>query len=103
MDSIFFVNNFKLFTNACISGAIAFIQCPPHKSFGNYKTIISIKVKNKDVPTGALSSYSKAREIALELKSWIKKGKFQLTERVAALPSAESGYNFKPLKERPVE
>lgn len=62
----------------------------------------SIKIKNKDVPTGALSSYSRAREIAQELKSWIKKGKFLLTEQVASLPSAESGYIFKSLKERPI-
>ncbi|MBM3248191.1 MAG: hypothetical protein FJZ10_02055 [Candidatus Omnitrophica bacterium] len=68
----------------------------------NYKQLNtgSIKVKNKDVPTGALSSYSKAREISEELKSWIEKGKFFLTEKVAAIPSAESGYSFKPLKER---
>ncbi|MBM3251484.1 MAG: hypothetical protein FJZ11_01705 [Candidatus Omnitrophica bacterium] len=70
----------------------------------NYKQLNSgsIKVKNKDVPTGALSSYSKAREISQELKSWIKKGKFQLTEKVVSLPSSESGYSFKPLKERPI-
>jgi len=68
----------------------------------NYKQLNtgSIKVKNKDVPTGALSSYSKAREISEELKSWIEKGKFFLTEKVATIPSAESGYSFKPLKER---
>jgi uncharacterized protein (DUF39 family) len=68
----------------------------------NYKQLNSgsIKIKNKDVPTGALSSYSKARDIALELKSWIEKGKFLLTEKVAPIPSAESGYAFKPLKER---
>jgi len=68
----------------------------------NYKQLRSgsIKVKNKDVPTGGLSSYSKARDIAGELKNWIEKGKFLLTEKVAPLPSAESGYAFKPLKER---
>jgi len=62
----------------------------------------SITIKGKQVPTGALSSYSKAKEIAEELKSWIKKGAFQLTEPVAPLPGAESGYSFKPLKERPL-
>ena len=62
----------------------------------------SITIKGKQVPTGALSSYSKAKEIAEELKSWIKKGVFQLTEPVAPLPGAESGYSFKPLKERPL-
>jgi len=58
-------------------------------------------VKGKEVPTGNLSSYTKARQIAEELKSWIKKGDFLLTEPVAALPGVESGYTFRPLKERP--
>ncbi len=61
-----------------------------------------ITVQGKEVPTGSLSSYSKAREISEELKSWIKKGDFLLTEPVAQLPGAESGYSFKPLKERPI-
>ena len=38
-----------------------------------------IKIKNKTIPTGSLSSYAKARAIADILKGWIKKGKFQLT------------------------
>ncbi|MFH1655702.1 MAG: homocysteine biosynthesis protein [Candidatus Omnitrophota bacterium] len=84
----------------------AYPNCKPG-SLGevNYKQLKtgSIKVKNKDVATGALSSYSKAREIAQELKSWIKKGKFELAEQVAPLPSAESGYTFKSLIERPIE
>jgi uncharacterized protein (DUF39 family) len=62
----------------------------------------SLTIQKKNVPTGALSSYSKAKEIAQELKSWIKKGDFKLTEPVAPLPGAESGYSFKPLKERPL-
>jgi len=62
----------------------------------------SIKVNGKDVPTAPLSSYSKALEIANELKGWIKKGKFLLTEPVAPIPSADSGYTFKSLKERPI-
>jgi uncharacterized protein (DUF39 family) len=61
-----------------------------------------IVVKGKEVPTGGLSSYSKALEIAEELKGWIKKGSFLLSEPVALLPQAESGYSFKPLKERPI-
>ncbi|MCM8796198.1 MAG: homocysteine biosynthesis protein [Candidatus Omnitrophica bacterium] len=61
-----------------------------------------IIVQGKEVPTGNLSSYTKARKIAIELKSWIKKGDFLLTEPVAPLPGAESGYTFKPLKERPI-
>ena len=62
----------------------------------------SISIQGQSVSTGALSSYSRAKEITEELKSWIKKGKFQLTEPVAPLPGAESGYCFKSLKERPL-
>lgn len=69
----------------------------------NYAQLRSgkIKVQNKEVPTGSLSSYSKARQIAEELKNWIKKGDFLLTEPVAPIPGVESGYTFKPLKEAP--
>ena len=68
----------------------------------NYAQLKSgkITVQGKEIPTGNLSSYSRAKEIAEELKSWIKKGDFLLTEAVAPLPGAESGYAFKPLKER---
>ncbi len=68
----------------------------------NYAQLKSgkIVVQANEAPTGNLSSYSKAREIAEELKSWIKKGDFLLTEPVASLPGAESGYTFKSLKER---
>ena len=69
----------------------------------NYAQLKSGKIflQGKEVPTGALSSYSKAKEIAEELKSWIQKGKFFLSERVVPLPPAESGYTFRPLRERP--
>ncbi|MDD5246024.1 MAG: homocysteine biosynthesis protein [Candidatus Omnitrophica bacterium] len=60
-----------------------------------------IVVRDKQVPVGSLSSYSRAREIAEELKSWIKKGDFLLTDPVAQIPNRESGYVFKALKERP--
>ncbi|OGX14789.1 MAG: hypothetical protein A2166_05745 [Omnitrophica WOR_2 bacterium RBG_13_41_10] len=71
----------------------------------NYAQLKSgkISIQGKDVPTGNLSSYSKARQIAEELKSWIKKGDFLLTEAVASLPGAESGYALRPLKERPLD
>jgi len=70
----------------------------------NYAQLKSgkIKINGKEVPTGALSSYSRAKEIAEELKSWIKKGGFSLTEPVAGLPGAESGYKCRALKERPI-
>ncbi|MCX5700579.1 MAG: homocysteine biosynthesis protein [Candidatus Omnitrophica bacterium] len=61
-----------------------------------------ITIQGKEVPTGNLSSYSKAVKISEELKSWIKKGDFELTEPVAKLPAADSGYSFKLLKERPI-
>ena len=62
-----------------------------------------IKVKDKEVPTGNISSYPKAVEIANTLKAWIKKGDFLLSEPIDYLPSADSGYTFKPLKERPIK
>lgn len=77
----------------CVPGSLAEV---------NYEQLKSgtITVKGRQVPTGNLSSYSKALEIAEELKSWIKKGDFLLTEAVAPLPGKESGYSFKPLKEK---
>lgn len=71
----------------------------------NYKQLKSgkISIKGKEVPTSPLSSYSKALNIAEELKKWIADKKFFLTEYVQALPGAESGHSFKPLKERPVK
>ena len=61
-----------------------------------------VKIQGKDVPTGSLSSYPKAVEIAGVLKRWVEKGEFLLTEPVAPLPGVESGITFKPLKERPI-
>lgn len=71
----------------------------------NYAQLKSgkIKVQGKEVPTASLSSYPKAVEIANILKEWIKKGQFLLTEPVAHLPGPETGYTFKPLKERPLK
>ncbi len=62
-----------------------------------------ITVQGKEVPTGSLSSYAKARKIASLLKDWIRKGEFLLAEPVELLPSVESGITFKPLKERPIK
>jgi L-aspartate semialdehyde sulfurtransferase len=61
-----------------------------------------IQINGKDVPTAPLSSYSKAREIAGILKSRIQEGRFFLTEAVAGLPGAGSGYALKPLAERAI-
>ena len=70
----------------------------------NYAQLKSgrIKIQGKEVLTGALSSLLKAEEICQTLKSCIKQGKFSLTQAVAPLPGAQSGYCFKPLKERPI-
>ncbi len=62
-----------------------------------------ITIKGKEVPTGALSSYAKAREIAQILKEWIKTGDFLLTEPVAPIPGPDSGIVFKPMKMREVK
>ncbi len=71
----------------------------------NYKQLKSgsIKVKGREVPTASLSSYSKARAIASELKERISTGKFLLGAPARLLPSADSGMSFKPLKERPIK
>jgi uncharacterized protein (DUF39 family) len=62
-----------------------------------------ITVNGKKVITAGLSSYARAREVALILKAWIEAGTFLLSEPVAPLPEAASGYRFKPLPERPWE
>ncbi|MBN1368214.1 MAG: homocysteine biosynthesis protein [Dehalococcoidales bacterium] len=62
-----------------------------------------IIINGKEVPTGSLSSYSRAVEIAGILKEWILKGQFPLTEPVAYFPGPDSGVSVKPLNERPLE
>lgn len=59
-----------------------------------------IMVQGKEVPTTPLSSYAKAREIALILKEWVKNGRFLLAEPVQLLPSMDSGIILKGLEER---
>ena len=51
----------------------------------------SIEVKGKRIPTGCFSSYSKAREVAGQLKSLIQSGEFLLSQPVAQLPGAKEG------------
>lgn len=62
----------------------------------------TIKVGDKEVPTGPMSSFFMAREISHVLKGWIDKGDFLLTELVERLPGKETGVTFKPFTERPV-
>ena len=42
-------------------------------------------------------------KIRQKLKEWIKKRDFLLSQPVTYLPGPETGYNFKPLKERLIE
>jgi len=55
----------------------------------NYKQLKSgfIEFRGKKIPTVPISSYSRAREIALILKEWIQKGEFILGEPQQLLPS----------------
>ncbi|MEN6642801.1 MAG: homocysteine biosynthesis protein [Armatimonadia bacterium] len=73
-----------------------------HISYAELKSG-SIEVEGKTIPTNPLSSYPRAREIALELKSQIDTGQFLLTEPVETLPSADSDVKFKLLNERPLK
>ena len=63
----------------------------------------SITIDGKEVPTGSISSLSRAREIAQVLKERIKNGAFLLTEPVERLPGKEAGITFKAFQERPIE
>jgi len=70
-----------------------------------YKELRSgrIRLGRKEVPTGGLSSYAKARAIAEILKGWIQKGEFLLTEPVLPIAGPESGVRFKPMRTGRVE
>lgn len=69
------------------------IQRRNKPSYGkiNYKQLRSgcIKINGKDVQTGSISSYYKAREISNVLKEWIMGGNFYLTPSVTSLPLDE--------------
>ena len=66
----------------------------------NYKELRTgtIEINGVEVPTSPLSSYKKAAEIAGELKNWINKGEFYLTNPVKKL--ASKGFEVKPLETR---
>ncbi len=61
-----------------------------------------IMLQGKEVPTSSLSSYARAREIALLLKTWISEGSFLLTEPVAPLPGRDSEVGYHHLVDRPI-
>jgi uncharacterized protein (DUF39 family) len=67
--------------------------------FVSYEELRSgqIEINGKQVRSAGLSSYSKAREIAGQLKSWIEAGQFTLGRPVDPLPGADSGVQFKGL------
>lgn len=54
-----------------------------------------LEIDKKEVPVSSLSSYKKAREIALELKNLILKGNFLLTPVIENIPRCK----FRPMKE----
>lgn len=62
-----------------------------------------VTINGKEIPTGSLSSYSRAVEIAGILRDWIKAGKFILSEPVQALPGVNSGAGARAMKERSIE
>ena len=62
-----------------------------------------INLNGQLIPTAALSSLSRAREIADELRRRVQNGSFLLSEMVESLPQAGSGYGPHSLKERPLD
>ncbi len=59
-----------------------------------------ISLNGKIIPTGGISSYRCAGDIARILKESIQQGSFFLTEPVASLPSVDSGIKLNMLKDR---
>jgi uncharacterized protein (DUF39 family) len=59
-----------------------------------------IEVGGKRIRTAGLSSYKRARAIAVELKRWVAQGQFPLGRPVDPLPRAGSDHAFRPLDVR---
>lgn len=74
---------------------------PGNLGYVSYSDLKSgkIQVNGQEVLTAPLSSMPRAREIAANLKEWIQKGKFLLTEPVKALPSPADGFIAHSIKE----
>jgi uncharacterized protein (DUF39 family) len=70
-----------------------------HVSYAELKSG-QIAVGGRRIRSAGLSSYSKARAIAAELKRWIEEGRFPLGQPVDTLPAPGSDYAFRPLAER---
>jgi uncharacterized protein (DUF39 family) len=77
-------------------------RLPSDLGYASYAELKSgtITVNGKKIPTAPLSSYPKAREIAVTLREWIQKGDFLLTEPVKLLPSYQDGIQSKKLEIR---
>jgi uncharacterized protein (DUF39 family) len=75
---------------------------PIDLGFANFKELKSgkIVINGKEVVTTPQSSYPRARKIAAILKSWIQAGKFEITQPVASIPSADADIVFKSIPER---
>lgn len=58
----------------------------------------SVEINGKKVRTSPLSSISKARKIATELKEWIQKGEFLLSNPAAPLPKPPAPKALKEIK-----
>jgi len=58
-----------------------------------------VEFDGKKIPTGSLSSYSKARKIAAILQAEVKDGKFLLAEKYADLPREQSNSPMPVVKE----
>lgn len=71
----------------------------------SYKQLRSgkIQVNGKEVSVSPISSYAKAREIAMLLKEWIRAGGFLLSVPVAALAGPDEGIKMNTLEERMTE
>ncbi len=68
-------------------------------SYGQLKTG-EFEIDGQKISVSPISSYSRAVEIATDLKEQVLRGDFQLTEPVITLPGADSGIKFKPLPQR---
>jgi len=64
----------------------------------NYKELKTgnIEIDGVEIPTSPLSSYKRAKMVAEELKEWIEKGDFLLTNPVKPLPN--KGHAVNPLE-----
>lgn len=68
----------------------------------SYKELKSGKIvfNGKEIVTTPQSSYPRARQIAQILKGWVQQGKFELTQPVASLPSADADIIFKSIPQK---